>query len=255
MFCHDRLTALPRSAVRERESTPVNGHSWWPVPAFAPLCFVVLWLDSPRGAVCGTVGPILADILAPFYFILMLRSLPDDLRCPIVLMVPLTAVGEWLLCDRLNLYAYRRHGVPFYVPFGHAILLGTAMLLCRLPWTSGRSRLIERFLIPSFGVIITATVIELGDHLSLVGGLFFGLVLLRRSTRLLYLAVGFLVLFVEFAGTWLSCWSWHPEPFHGFRTGNPPVGAVCFYVLADRLTIEAVRIVRIWRERWLRDPE
>ena len=215
--------------------------SWWPVPAFAPFSFFVLWLDSPSSGMEAAPGQLAADLVALLYFALLLMSLSDALRWPVALMVPVTAAGEWLLCVRLNLYTYRSVRVPFYVPFGHAILLGTAMLLSRLAWTTARSRAIEGVLVPSFGGIIVAAVLSLGDGLSLGGGLFFGMALVRKATRLLYLAVGLLVLFVEFAGTWLDCWSWNPRPFGWLRAANPPVGAVCFYVVADIVTMRAAR--------------
>jgi hypothetical protein len=206
--------------------------------AFWPLTALVLFADSVALAGHSLGGQWITNLLAPLFLLGLMRPLPPDRQLVAALFVPIAAAGETVFSLVFGLYTYRLGGVPPYVPFGHAILLGIGLLLADLPFVLRHARPIRVALIAFHGGLIGGAGL-LGDSLSVLFGLVFFLVLWRKRGQLLYLIIGVLVLYIELLGTAWGCWTWGPAPWGVLHTLNPPVGAFACYVLADILALKS----------------
>lgn len=198
---------------------------------FLPILAAVLGADSMQLAGLGYHTQWLADGLAIAYFGLMLWGLRPQERWIAIAFVPFSAVAEYLFSQVFELYLYRLGMVPLYVPFGHAILFSTGLVLTDL---IGAQRQTLRWGLLTLHLLLFTVAIALWhDGLSAILALIFAWIVQRKGVRLLYGVMGVLVLMVELIGTSLGCWVWEPSMWGWLHTTNPPVGAFVFYVLGD----------------------
>ncbi len=213
----------------------------WLIAGFVPIVLLALGADSRLLLERGIDGQIFSNIAGPLYLLLMLSGLRPQQRLTALLFVPFSALGEYIFSLVFQLYAYKFGTVPFYVPFGHAILLSTGMLIAELPIVQANDRLVRHGLLAFHGLLFGGALLLYGDTLSAIFGMLFAFMLWRRGPRPLYLIVGVLVLYIELVGTMFGCWVWDLTPFNLLSTTNPPVGAFVCYVIADILVIKIAR--------------
>lgn len=194
----------------------------------------MLGTDSQSVAEHWPHGQLAVNIAAPLALLVILSALEPGQRLAAVLFVPFSAFGEYLFSLVFGLYSYRRGGVPLYVPFGHAILFGSGLVISGLPQVLLHETVLRRALLVFHTALLAGVVIILGDTLSALFGVLLVVVLLRRQCSLFYVLMGVLVLIVELLGTAFGCWYWWPNPVGGWLyTTNPPVGAFACYLVAD----------------------
>jgi hypothetical protein len=134
----------------------------------------------------------------------------------------LATLGELVLIHWAQLYDYLRGPLPGYIPPGHALVYLAAVVLARQLqfWIIG---------IASIALVIPAALASLtsGDIVSALCGVLV-LFLLATSERRLYVVIFSLGLLVEFYGTAMGAWEYHPTNALGMRSGNPPlmIGAI-----------------------------
>lgn len=221
---------------------------FWPIVLFA------LFNDSAWLYARGFNGQIISNIAAPLYFGLMLYHLRSDQRLIALVFVPFSALGEYVFSLLLELYSYKFEAIPIYVPFGHAILLSTGLLISELAWVKQREQRLRWGLLIGHISLFIGAFLLFDDSLSLLFGLGFSLIVLLYRAQLLHLIMGFLVLYIELLGTWLGCWRWDLNPLNGLlHTTNPPVGAFVCYVIADIIVIMSLRWLR-WMRGYRRNP-
>lgn len=225
----------PQSALQSQRSTILG---YWALLSFWPVVIIALGLDSRLLLEAGFDGQWLCNLAGPPYLLLMLMALKPEQRRMALIFVPFSAVGEYLFSILFGLYAYKFGEVPFYVPFGHAILFCTGLLIEDLPLVQRSVAKVRWFLIAVHAALFAGAVFALGDTLSAIFGVLFLIILWRKRARLLYLIMGVLVLYIELVGTIFGCWYWPPTPFGVLHTTNPPVGAFVCYVIADILVIK-----------------
>jgi len=206
----------------------------WSFYAFAPFTVVMLFLDSKWVLAHGLNGQLLDNLLVPLYLYAMYRTMPDDrLKKIMLITLPVSAVGEVFFSMGIELYTYKFGTVPIYVPFGHAIVIGSGF---QLLWRAGvherASLIINRFLI-FYAALFLGVFWVFGDSFTVLLGLLYFLGVFLMKQRVIYMFMPLFVLFVEFVGTAFGCWSWAPNPFGFLSTTNPPVGSVMFYVYLD----------------------
>ena len=213
---------------------------------FAPILAVVLGLDSLQLEAHGHTMQWLADLCAIAYFLIILQGLNAEERRIALIFVPFSALAEYLFSQVFELYIYRLGMVPLYVPFGHAILFSTGIVLSDLDVIKKWDPL--RWILLSVHLVLFALAILLWhDWLSATLGLVFLWVIRRKGVRLLYVVMGCLVLIVEILGTSLGCWEWQVGTLHNLlHTTNPPVGAFVFYILGD---LGGFKLGR-WFDQW-----
>ncbi len=212
---------------------------------FVPILVAVLGADSVQLAEMGYSAQWLAGLLAIAYFLVMFWGLRPEERRIALVFVPFSAVAEYLFSQVFDLYLYRLGMVPLYVPFGHAILFGTGLVLADLEALKQRDSL-RWGLLAAHLLLFTLAIALWHDGLSAILALIFAWIVQRKGARLLYGIMGTLVLMVELLGTSLGCWVWQPESWGWLHTTNPPVGAFVFYVLGD---LAGFRLGQ-WLECW-----
>jgi hypothetical protein len=245
---------LDRSSVGHRSS--VVGRRRWLIAGFAPIVIFALGADSRLLLERGFDGQLLSNLAAPLYFLWVLSGLRADQRLMAVVFVPFSALGEFLFSLVFQLYTYKFGAVPFYVPFGHAILFSTGLLIAELPIVLAHEAHVRWGLFAFHAGLFGGAALALGDTLSAIFGVLFIVILYRKRCRPFYLIMGVLVLYIELVGTALGCWVWDPAPFGVLRTTNPPVGAFVCYVIADILVMKiAVRLAPLLAQLRLRRGE
>ncbi|MEO0408452.1 MAG: hypothetical protein AAF289_13975, partial [Cyanobacteria bacterium P01_A01_bin.135] len=155
---------------------------------FLPILIAVLGADSIQLAGLGYQTQWLANLLAIAYFCLMLWGLWPQERWVAIAFVPFSAVAEYLFSQVLELYLYRLGIVPLYVPFGHAILFSTGLVLTDL---IGARRQALRWGLLTFHLLLFTVAIALWqDGLSALLALIFAWIVQRKGVRLLYGVMG-----------------------------------------------------------------
>jgi hypothetical protein len=224
----------------------------WLIAGFAPIVVLALAADSRLLLDRGFDGQFLSNLAAPLYFLLVLAGLRRDERLMALVFVPFSALGEAIFSLLFQLYTYKFEAIPLYVPFGHAILFSTGLMIADLPLVRANQARVRWALLAFHAGLFVGAALALGDTLSAIFGTLFVVILARKRCRPFYLIMGVLVLYIELLGTALGCWAWEPRPFGVLRTTNPPVGAFVCYVIADILVMKLARRIAnlIARQRW-----
>lgn len=216
-----------------------------------PLFFVLLtpfalWFDSVAFTQAFFDVRWLIDISVILFFCAFYYAAGNTLRKLMLVMVPLSYLGEWIFCKWFGWYAYRSGAIPIYVPFGHAIVYGAGYVMAGYETVIKHDVNIRKWLTTFFILLFTGVTLVLGDYFScLLGFLFFWLIN-RKKWQNLYFLIALCVIYIELWGTWFGCWAWQTKINEVLPTVNPPMGAVFLYGGGDVLL---VRIVRRW-ERW-----
>ncbi len=224
----------------------------WLIIGFFPLVALVLGADSLGFAadfvgidlgVVGTVeGQAIANSLAALFFLLLFWGLDVQERLMALIFIPFSALAEYLFSPVWEVYAYRLSAVPLYVPFGHAILFSTGLMLSKVSKLEDWPQL-QPILLGMLTLLFGGSILWLQDAFSAVLGLLFLLVLAWRGCRLVYPIMAFLVLYIELLGTGLGCWRWEAQAFGVLPTTNPPFGAFVFYVFGDIAVLKLTRLL------------
>jgi hypothetical protein len=215
------------------------------IAGFFPIVIFALGADSRWLLERGFDGQILSNLSAPLYFLLVLRGLRADQRLMALVFVPFATVGEFIFSLILQLYTYKFGSVPFYVPFGHAILFSTGLLIAEHPLVLAREVQVRQALLIAHVGLFLGAFFLLNDTLSAVFGVVFIPLLMRARGRPFYLIMGMLVLYIELVGTAFGCWIWDSAPLRVLHTTNPPIGAFVCYVIADVLVIKIARRIGV----------
>ncbi|HEY4485674.1 MAG TPA: hypothetical protein VI702_05040 [Nitrospiria bacterium] len=210
----------------------------WSFYAFFPVTLLMLFLDSSWLWARGINGQALNNVLVPLYLYAMVRTMPDEgLKKIMLLTVPVSAVGEVILSMGIDLYTYKFGYVPIYVPFGHAIVIGSGF---QILWRTGiheRAGAIISGFLAAYLSLFLGVFWVFGDTFTALLGLLFFLGVFAMRQRVIYMFMPLFVLFVEFVGTAFGCWVWSPKPFGFLSTTNPPMGSIMFYVYLDILVM------------------
>jgi hypothetical protein len=239
-----RETAAPASTARRLAAL-----------AFLPGTALLLGLDSQQWeTAAGWDGQLLVNIAVPLWFLALLRLADRSLRTLMLLMVPLSLVAEWIASPLLGMYTYRHAGVPFYIPFGHAVVYGSCAMIAGLPVISRHEAAISRRLAAVFAAAAVGVVVLLNDELTLVLGGAAALALRLRGCRCFYMIMALMVLAVELLGTRFGCWTWAPVSLGFLETVNPPLGAAGIYLMGDMVvqqTAAALARRHWWPAAWI----
>jgi hypothetical protein len=225
----------------------------WSFYAFVPVTAAMLFLDSRWVLAHGLNGQMLDNILVPLYGYAMYRTMPDErLKKIMLLTIPVSAVGEVILSMGIELYTYKFGYVPIYVPFGHAIVIGSGFqLLWRARLHDHAPAIIRQSLI-FYGALFLGVFWVFGDSFTVLLGILFFIGVLAMRQRMIYMFMPLFVLFVEFVGTAFGCWAWAPRPFGVLSTTNPPMGSVMFYVYLDMIVMV---LGSLWAASWMTKKE
>jgi len=242
------MLTLFRDIHPENELSVSRGQLWLAL-AFPVFTLLSLSIDSVALPVPYLNDRQIVNILAVAYFIALFIVSPTRLQRLMVVMVPLSYIGELIFCKLLGMYEYRGEVIPLYVPFGHAIVYASGYIFAHTRLAKSRQREFRRFFALGFFFLFLCAGVFLNDLLTVLSGLLFFVLLRRKRWQNMYFFIAVCVIFIELGGTYFKCWAWEPETFGTLPTANPPMGAVFFYAGGDVLL---AKIVDLWEKKKLR---
>jgi len=200
------------------------------VVAAAVLTWVPLVLVLDRGA------PLAEQrLLGAGTWLLLLALLRREtplVRAQVAVVVVFATAVEYTFSPLLEVYVYRLHNVPTFVPPGHGLVYLCALCLGRSPLFARYAHVLVRATVlvggayALWGVTLSARPDALGAFwfACLVGFLRYG------PSRLVYVGAFCVVTYLEGMGTSLGTWTWRTHDPTGLVTiGNPPSGAAGGY--------------------------
>lgn len=165
-----------------------------------------------------------------------------------LIIIPLSFIGELIFSTVLGLYEYNIGRVPLYIPIGHAVVFGTAVEINQI---LGLRNFIFKNIRIIYFVYVTAflfVIVYYRDTLSLLLGILMFITIYKKNKHTLYLVVGIIVLYLELVGTRFRCWTWK-EHISLFTTTNPPLGSIFIYIGGDVLLNRIIRKFLNYRNR------
>jgi len=222
---------------------------WWFALGFPFLTLVALGIDSPAFMQAYFDGRMVANAMSVAYFLGMFWAAGGTLKKLMLIMVPLSYIGELIFCKLLHMYDYRGGAIPLYVPVGHAVIYASGYIYAHTRWAKAQQQHFGLFFAVFFTLLFLYVGIFLNDIFSVISGVLFFLLLRRKRWQHVYCFIALCVIFIEMAGTMLKCWAWEPKMFGILSTANPPMGAVFFYAGGDVLL---AKIVDIWEKKKLK---
>lgn len=199
--------------------------------------FIYLAIDSVYVAENYFDGRAITNSIVIIYFLLMLKVADFELRKLMILMVPLSYLGEIFYCHIVDMYDYRGSDIPLYIPFTHGIVYGLGHMTFHAKWAQKYEQQMKKVLTVFFISAFTIAWLVFGDFLSAIFGVFYIYLLGKLKWKTIYYYVGCYALYLEFIGTSFGNWGWHPYSFAVIPTVNPPVGIVLVYITGDCLLI------------------
>lgn len=210
---------------------------------FPFLTFIALGIDSVFFKEMYFDGRLLTNVLAILYFLFFFWFSNSQLRKLMFVMVLLSYIGELIFCILLKMYHYRTNDIPLYVPFGHAIVYASGYVYANTKWAADNDVLLRKYFAIVFALLFLAVGGFLNDQFSLIFGVLFFLLLMKKRWNNMYYFIAVCVIFIELTGTYFQCWKWTQNTFGLIPTINPPMGAVFFYAGGD---IILMKIVTFW---------
>jgi hypothetical protein len=172
----------------------------------------------------------------------LLRRESPLVRAQVAVVIVFATAVEYTFSPLLEVYVYRLHNVPAFVPPGHGLVYLCAMAIGRAAWVRRRT-----------AVLVAATVLLGGgyaawglwlhDRPDALGAFWFlcllGFLVWGRS-RTLYVGAFLVVTYLELLGTWIGTWAWQThDPTGLVSIGNPPSGAAGGYGWFDLAAVLA----------------
>lgn len=188
----------------------------------------------------GRAGELALGAVTWLVLVAAARPLTAPERTRVAALVLVATAGEVLGSIVLGLYAYRRGGIPAFVPPGHGIVYLAGLQLSRSRLVRDRPRSVVRAAVAA-GTGWALLGLVLGPRPDVAGALamvaFLAFVVRGREPAL-FACMLLVVALLEFHGTWMGTWQWQPAlPGLGLPMGNPPSGVAAGYCAFDALAI------------------
>jgi hypothetical protein len=223
------------AAPRERTSV---------LPALVVLAWIPAVLLADRGA--GLGRQLLLGAGTWLLLVALLRRESSLVRAQVAVVIAFATVVEYTFSPLLEVYVYRLHNVPAFVPPGHGLVYLAALALGRSTLFRAHARgLIGAALVlggayAAWGLFWSPRLDVLGAfwYLCLLGFLAWG------RSRLLYVGALVVVTYLEVLGTRLGTWTWQPhDPTGLVAIGNPPSVAAGGYGWFDLAAVLAAPVL------------
>jgi len=162
--------------------------------------------------------------------------------------------GEVTLSLGLGMYSYRLENVPLYVPFGHTIVYAGVYYITKEPWVRKHQQHIVQWLYPAMIIYSSLWLMLTQDVFGFIC-MVTALLLFKRmpETKLFFLLMFFMVVYLEILGTYYGCWIWPPVWFDVFTwvpSANPPSGIGVVYFAFDAACLLGYKIFNL--QKWRR---
>jgi hypothetical protein len=217
------------------------------------IAVAMLWIGAALNADAGASLDAQRVIGALTWLLLgtLLVGEEPAVRMQVVVAVLFATVIEYTSSVVLQLYIYRLHNVPAFVPPGHGLVYLAAL-------TAGRTHAFDRWTPQLRWVVLLlcggwmlwgALASSRSDTLSIMLFLLFVWFVLAGRAPAVYIAAFLITTFLELLGTAVGDWKWSAaDPLGVFGLGNPPAAIVGCYCVIDAIGLRA----RTWRIRLAR---
>lgn len=153
-------------------------------------------------------------------------------RVQAAVVVVFATIVEYTCSPLLQVYLYRFHNVPAYVPPGHGLVYLAALAIGRTAFVRAHTRACMLAVLSGLG-LYAAYGLLIADRTDVLGAFWF-LCLLGffrwGPSQGLYVGAALVVTYLELAGTGLGTWAWQTyDPTGVVPIGNPPSGAAGGY--------------------------
>ncbi|KQC01000.1 hypothetical protein [Pedobacter sp. Hv1] len=215
---------------------------WFPL-FFLLITPFALYLDSVAFTKAYFDLRWLVNVSVIIFFCAFYYVSDVQLRKLMLIMVPLSYLGEWIFSKWFGWYTYRLEEIPIYVPFGHAIVYGAGYVVAGYKTVIKHELSLRKLFSIVFILLFAGVTIFVEDYFSGILGMLFFWLIYRKKWQNLYFLIALCVIYIELWGTWYGCWAWEAKIGGLLPTANPPMGAVFLYGGGDVLL---ARIVRRW---------
>jgi len=223
---------------------------------YGPL-LVTLWLglflDSSLLAQHIPNNQIITNILVLLVFTWIFFHVSKITKQLMLFGVVIAYAGEVTLALGLGMYTYRLENVPLYVPFGHAIVYAGVYYITKEPLVRQHQTSINRVLYPLMIIYATLWLVFAADVFGFICMLIIiGLFKRHPETKLFFLIMFFMVVYLELLGTYYQCWAWPNIWFDTLRwlpSANPPSGIGVVYFAFDAICLLGYKYFNLkkWR--------
>ncbi|MBE9561412.1 MAG: hypothetical protein IMF12_00930 [Proteobacteria bacterium] len=178
-------------------------------------------------------GQTIVNVFVWLFFLGLLKHVNRAQRIALLLCLAYATIGEVFLSLIWQLYEYRLHNIPLFIPPGHALLFTLGLMVApKIP---------DWFIWVFPTIVALYTVFVVGTGIDTLGGILFIAFLLCvifGKAKKLYVTMFLLSLILEVYGTTIGNWAWnYEERWFGMITTNPPVSAGAFYCMLDLLVV------------------
>jgi hypothetical protein len=192
---------------------------------------LVLWLDRAGGG-GGLWQQRGLGALTWVVLVVALWQVGPTVRAQTLVVVAFATAVEYVFSPTLEVYTYRFHNVPAFVPPGHGLVYLSAFALGRAA-VVGRHPRAALAMVLAVGGAWAAYGVLLADRPDVLGAFWFvclALFLFLGPSRAVYLGAFVAVSWLELVGTGLGTWEWGThDPTGAVTIGNPPSGAAGGY--------------------------
>ena len=209
---------------------------------------VGLFIDSLYITQFTDHGQDITNALVLIVYLWMLFKTSKVTRILMLLGVPIALAGEVTLSIGLGMYTYRLENVPHYVPLGHAIVYASIYYITKEPWVRQHQKGIIKVLYTTMFIYSLAWLVFAHDVFGFICTLI-AMLLFKKfpDTKLFFLMMFFMVVYLELIGTHYGCWEWPPVWFDIFTwipSANPPSGIGAAYFLFDASCLLAYKMLK-----------
>ena len=195
----------------------------------------MLWLDRVDGD--GSIWRQRGLGVATWVLLLAaLSAFTPLVRAQTLVVVVCATAVELTFSPLLEVYLYRFHNVPMYVPPGHGLVYLSAFALGHWPPVQRHLKAAAVVVVvtigawASYGWVLAPMLGGRRDGLGFFWFLCLAAFLAWGPSRPVYVGAAVVVTWLELTGTHLGTWAWQPhDPILGVSVGNPPSGAAGGY--------------------------
>jgi hypothetical protein len=224
---------------------------------YLPVFFILwigLFIDSKFIASHFINSQYITNILVLLVFIWIYLKVSVKIKKLMLYGLALAFLGEALFALVLGMYTYRLENLPFYVPLGHSIIYAAVFYIAKEPILKRNKNLSINILFVLMLIYSTAWLIFANDVFGFICMLVI-IFLFRKKphTKLFFLIMFFMIVYLELIGTHYENWYW-PEIWFDkisfIPSANPPSGISVFYFGFDVGCLYIYKVLN--KERWKR---
>lgn len=211
------------------------------------LAWVAVALGLDTGATLGQQRLIGAGTW--LLLLVLLRRESRATRVQVAVVVAFATLVEYVFSGVLDVYVYRLHNVPSFVPPGHGLIYLAALGIGRSAWASRNASALTTATLVGCGAWAVWGLV-LSPQLDVLGAFWFGCLLVFSRwgrSRLVYAGAFLVVSYLEIVGTSLGTWRWSThDPTGLIAIGNPPSGIAGGYAWFDAAALAATPLLLRW---------